>query len=176
MLYPPCLAARSATSILDIVDEGELCSLFTVVLILLVIGGQVSTEIHRRWGWGLAVAGLLAYVAYAWELFQPSTADELLRITVRGLAAGGLILGLSWMILPALHALARFLARQAARSIRTFPRQTQRVQTEPQAQGAPQPPPPQPPPPTQEELAAAARERYAAKLACYRQPDWTKQN
>ena len=92
---------------LDILDQGDPCALFTVVLILVGVGGRLSDPIRRRWGVGLGVVAFLAYGGYAWDVLLPSTAQALLGITLRSLAAGGLATGLAWLALPPVDFLYR---------------------------------------------------------------------
>lgn len=109
----PLLADRPPSSIIDIIDESDYCPLFTIVVILMVIGGQVSTPQQRKLGGLLSILAFLSYGAYAWDFFRPADASELLGITIRAAAAAGLMLGLSWMILPFLSHLTAW-----ARSVR----------------------------------------------------------
>ena len=86
------------TSLLHILDQGDGCALFTVVVVLLLVGSRLSDPSQQRWGAGLGVTAFLAYGAHAWGAF--GTAEALLDVTLRALAAGGLTMGLAWMALP----------------------------------------------------------------------------
>lgn len=86
--------------LLDIINDGDLCALPTFIVILLVVGGKVSTQTQQYLGGRLAVCGFVAYGVYGFLAFHPASAEALLGIGVRALLAAGLVLGLSWIILP----------------------------------------------------------------------------
>lgn len=88
------------STLLDILNHGDLCSLCVLGAIFLLIGSHLPDSNIRRVGQGLAVSVFLAYEVYALDIFRPRRSEDLLSIAVRGLLAAGLTLGLSWTTLP----------------------------------------------------------------------------
>lgn len=84
---------------LDIL-EGDLCSLSLVILLLLWAGHCLAEPRDQHAASLAATLALLAYAAFAWRRQPPSTAEELLALTVRALIAAGLALGLATIAAP----------------------------------------------------------------------------
>lgn len=88
-------------TLLNMLHHGDVCSTVALIVVLALLGGKM-VESHptlRTWGVRAATAALLLYCVYACLTFAPATADAFLWITIRGLAAAGLVLGPVWIAL-----------------------------------------------------------------------------
>ncbi len=105
------------TAILDLV-QGDICSTLVLVLLLALVGGAMvggKPALHQ-WGKRLAGAAFVAYGVYGSVVFRPADASEWTDVALRGLLAGGLVLGVSWIFLPVVafgyrHTLGALLPR-----------------------------------------------------------------
>lgn len=95
--------------LLDILNNGDFCPIFATLLILLWIGRTVADQNQQRWGGFLAIVAFLAYTGYALHTFPLFGAEGMLDLTLRSVAAGGLALGISWIVLPLVSMLVRGL-------------------------------------------------------------------
>ena len=85
---------------LDIVNQGDLCFVPLLVLVLLFVGSKISSETQQHLGSRLAIGGFMVYCVYGFLTFRPQKAEDLLWVAIRGLLAAGLVLGFSWLLLP----------------------------------------------------------------------------
>jgi len=92
------------STVLEMIDAGDVCSLLALIAVLALIGHKMVQETHSLYlrGWRLATAAFLAYCLYAGFVFQPTDAQGWLWAVFRGLLAAGLTLGVSWIALSVL--------------------------------------------------------------------------
>lgn len=85
--------------LLNILNEGDACSLLCLIAILALIGSKMveAKPATRQWGWRLAAGSFVAYAVYCGVAMQPDDAGAWLHIVLRALLAGGLALGPSWI-------------------------------------------------------------------------------
>jgi hypothetical protein len=97
-------------TVLSILNTGDACSLIALLVILVFVGGKMVEERPDLFRWGLRFSTLafLAYGTYACFQLKPTTAEALLRITLRALMAGGLAMGPSWIALSVASFLRRY--------------------------------------------------------------------
>jgi hypothetical protein len=81
--------------LLDIVEQGDVCSTLVLIVILLVLGRHMATgrPAIESWGLRLAAGSFIAYVAYGGFSEQPGIAADWVAIVFRGLLASALVLG-----------------------------------------------------------------------------------
>src|SRR5437867_608183 len=87
-------------NLLRILDQGDLCVLGLVVVILVMLGNQLAGETERRWARALGIVAFLAYGFTRLVGTPPRWAEELLEMTVRALVASGLVFGMALLIVP----------------------------------------------------------------------------
>lgn len=89
------------TNVLEILDQGDACSLLFLIAILWLVGSKMTegNDSIQRWGWRLAAGAFIAYAAYAGMAQQPAAPEDWIGVVLRGLLAGGLTLGFSSIIL-----------------------------------------------------------------------------
>ena len=90
------------TSPIQLIESSNPLTLIFVIWILAHVGHRIVQEEPRWHKWGLQLSAL-AFVAFG--LYQvihdpPSAADDLLPMLLQSLAFGGLVLGVSWILLP----------------------------------------------------------------------------
>ncbi len=97
------------TTLLEMLDHGDARSLLFLIAILSLVGSKMTetSDSVQRWGWRLAAAAFLAYAVYAGIVQQPAAAEDWVGVILRGLLAGGLALGFSWIALSAVAFLLR---------------------------------------------------------------------
>jgi hypothetical protein len=90
------------TTLLDILDHGDPCSLLLLIVILTLLGRKMVMDqpVAYLWGLRLAAGAFVAYVAYAIIRFSAWSDEDLVRVALRGLLAAGLALGATWILLP----------------------------------------------------------------------------
>lgn len=112
------------TTILDIVNRGDVCSILCFVAILAVVGSKMVEQhpLLRVSGWRLAIAAFLIYCAHAGFTFRPTNAQGWLWVVFRGLLAGALTLPLSWIGMSVLAFTKRLLIDAPAKRVRDFVR------------------------------------------------------
>jgi hypothetical protein len=88
---------------LKIIDQGDICPLFGVMLILFVPGWMVASDRQKKWGVVIGVIAFLLYGGYALDAFPPKNADAVFSIALKALTAFGLVWGLSLLILPLVY-------------------------------------------------------------------------
>lgn len=97
-------------NLIRIIDQGDVCTLGFVVVLLLWVGRLMADQRQQYIGSILAAAVLVLFAIRG--LLQPiTTAEGLLQVTVRSLVASGLTLGASWIVLPLAALPFRFLIR-----------------------------------------------------------------
>lgn len=81
----------------------EPCATVILVLLLCLCGGQVcrGRERARAWGMRLGVGAFLAYGALLVWHERPNGSGECLFVAIRSLIVSVLVVGLSWIMLPA---------------------------------------------------------------------------
>ena len=86
-------------TLLDMIDRGDVCSLLILIAILACVGGKMvaSRPDLKCWGTRLAGGAFVAYLVFGHIRFKVDTVQELIGLTLRGLLAAGLTLGLSWV-------------------------------------------------------------------------------
>ncbi len=89
-------------TILDIIEAPQPGWTILLIVLLCWIGSLIvrSGSALQAWGNWLAVAAFVTYGVCGVVRFTPTTALDLIGITVSGLFAGGLTLGLTWIVLP----------------------------------------------------------------------------
>jgi hypothetical protein len=105
-------------SILNLIDEGNFISLLLLIGVVAFVGQKMveSQPTLHQWGWRLAAGAFIAYAVYAGVGQQPADPEDWISVVLRGLLAGGLALGLSWIILSA----AFFVLHHPVSLIRSF--------------------------------------------------------
>ena len=101
---------------LKIIDQGDICPLFGVMLILFVPGWMVASDRQKKWGVVIGVIGFLAYGGYALDAFPPKNADAVFSIALRALTVFGLVWGLSLLILPLVYGVFVFLREKVRKA------------------------------------------------------------
>lgn len=99
------------------VQTGDVCSLLFLIAVFSYVGHfVVATEPELRlWGLRMAAAAFVMYVVYGAIQLGTPDANALTGVVLRALAVGGLMLGVSWILLPALA----FLKRQCTRATKS---------------------------------------------------------
>lgn len=144
----------------NLIDEGNLCGLVLVVMILAAVGHRMVQSKPSLQIWGLRFSAL-TFVAFAImriiELGVPTTSDLLSALMV-GLGAGALLVGPAWIVL----AISGFLYEQYwdMTNLARARSQTRRAARDQRLQESKLEPQPEPPP-SPEQLQA---EREAAEL------------
>ena len=112
---------------LDILEEGDYCTLGITVFILLWLGGMIADPTAKKFSGGIAVMCFVGYGVYALLEMPPKSGADVLGITLRSLIAFGGTLGLAWIILPVLLLAYRFtvgamiaMARRVGRAIWSY--------------------------------------------------------
>lgn len=90
--------------VLNLLDDSDFLSLGALIGVLCFVGGKMVTPPSRVHAWGLrlAAAAFVAYGIHGYVSLKPDDANTLLSIAFRGLFAAGLVLGISWIVLPIL--------------------------------------------------------------------------
>jgi tetratricopeptide (TPR) repeat protein len=86
-------------SLFDLLYADDGGSLFCLVAIFYVVGSNMADGGVRRWGWRASAFGYVAFVVIAVCSVEPTRASQLAYIAYRGLFAGGLAVGTTWMAL-----------------------------------------------------------------------------
>ncbi len=86
-------------SLFDLLYADDGGSLFCLVAIFYVVGSNMADGGVRRWGWRASALGYVAFVVIAVCSVEPTRASQLAYIAYRGLFAGGLAVGTTWMAL-----------------------------------------------------------------------------
>src|SRR5437660_3933188 len=117
---------------LDIINRGhaDVCPLTGVILIMVVLGRLVASERQKMCGVVLGIVGFLVYGAYALQEFPPKSAEHLFAIALRSLIVFGLVVGLSWLILPLVVGGAIMIWRRMKETSAAADAEYQRVQQE----------------------------------------------
>jgi len=99
--------------LLNILNEGDACSLLCLIAILAFIGSRMveAKPATRQWGWRFAAGSFVGYALYTGVAMQPDDVGEWLRIVLRAVLAGGLALGPSWICLSIVTFVAGALTR-----------------------------------------------------------------
>lgn len=95
-------AMRSLQVILNLVEEPDFCSVGFLIVLLCLIGSKLivlGSRVHKL-SLGLAFCAFLAYCVYGFIRDQPENANGITSLALRGLLAAGLMLGVSWILLP----------------------------------------------------------------------------
>lgn len=104
-------------TVLNVIESPE--PGWTILLIVLLYWvGALIVRVRPRaevWGYRLAIVVFIAYATIGVVRFGPTTAFALITITVRGLFAAGLALGLSWILLPGSAAIAEAIVSRGRR-------------------------------------------------------------
>ncbi|REK08652.1 MAG: hypothetical protein DWQ37_20150 [Planctomycetota bacterium] len=97
---------------LSIIESADICSLGFVIMLLAAVGACMAgnTPRLRVLGWRIAAGAFVLYGMYAVALGRTTDAAELALILIRAVLAGGLTLGLAWVLLPAGVFIVRTLA------------------------------------------------------------------
>lgn len=140
-----------------LIYQDEWFPLACLVLILTRVGAQMATPPVRKWGERLAGASFISFCLYALAELQPRTAIELYWIAWRGLFAGGLGLGVGWIVCSVIAFVVSHIPKPRLTKVEPKPK---RLPPLPPMK----PPPPPPPPPTRAELADEVTKEYDDKL------------
>jgi hypothetical protein len=97
------------TNLLRIIDQGDVCNLGMVIVLLMLVGNALTDDRQKRIGMILATIALVAHGVHRFLARPPGTAEALLELTFHSLVAGGLALGAVWVLLALLAAAWRFL-------------------------------------------------------------------
>ncbi len=105
---------------LNIIENGDLCSSIMLLFCLSCIGSRAveSQPELMPWGARAGFTALLAYVAFQWPTFCPTSPEELLWILLRGLLAAAYATTLTWILLPVVVVVWRFTGRRIVESVR----------------------------------------------------------
>ena len=87
---------------LNIIEDGDFCSLLCLLLCLSVIGRRTihSWPALATWSRRVGLATLFAYACFRGMTQCPTTPDQLLEILLRGLLGAAFATNLSWIVLP----------------------------------------------------------------------------
>jgi hypothetical protein len=164
--------------ILDLLNPDDLCAAGLLVGVLAYIGSRMVADRPRarRWGSSLGALAVLAVCVYGYVRCPSRDSHDLLWLALRGLFAGGLVLGASWMALPAVvgvyqatlgsvfegigRSLRAARARAAERRARRQEEERRRRADEEYRRGAPERER------AAREAAAAQKRRADARAAC----------
>lgn len=89
----------------DLIDDGDLCALIFVVIIMVAIGQRLvqGRPNSQLWGLRIAAANFLVFAVVRGVELAASTADDLLSALIVGLLASALLLGPTWIVLAILE-------------------------------------------------------------------------
>jgi hypothetical protein len=95
----------------QLLPDSDICPLVMLIALLIWLGSFAVHNSPKMQWFGVRVAFGCAFLTAVADLLKsgPTSAGEVLRIVIRGLAAGGLVLGASWISLPVLTFAYRFL-------------------------------------------------------------------
>ncbi len=87
---------------IQLVRDGDLCSLTFLALLLLAIGNQFlnRSPTLRPWAVRIAAAAFLAFCGHGAWVYSPYDASDWILVLLRALVAAALIFGLASIILP----------------------------------------------------------------------------
>src|SRR4051794_20527428 len=80
-----------------LIYSDDAVSLAFIVATFYIVGGNMADETVRRWGWRAAALAYVLFVVYACSTVPLLGARDLAYIAFRGLFAGGLTVGVTWM-------------------------------------------------------------------------------
>ena len=88
------------SSLYYLLDQGDFCFLSVAVLILMWLGQYMvrGREDHRRVGLCAGAASFLIFAICGVIMNWPLTSEDLVRVTLRALTAGGMFLGIGWIL------------------------------------------------------------------------------
>ena len=94
-------AVLPMTTIVQIINAGDFCSTAFLAFFLFCIGGKMveGRPTLCQWGKRIAAAAFLFYVVHEAYASQPIDASGWIGVLLRGLLAGGMVLGLAWIAL-----------------------------------------------------------------------------
>lgn len=88
------------TYAIDLIENGDFCSLVGLTIVLCGVGKAVAQHPWAEgWGLRLAVGSFILYCTYGVVVYGRPSAEDLVLIALRGLIAGGLVLGVAWNLL-----------------------------------------------------------------------------
>lgn len=114
--------------LLKVIESGDVCSLIFLIGLLSGVGWKL-VECHdhlRRCGWSLATGAFVVYCLVRGIDWQPMTAEGWLCIVWRGLLAGALVLGVSWIALRCLAFAYQLSVGNPFDALRSFVAERQR--------------------------------------------------
>ncbi len=115
---------------LDIINRGhaDVCPLTGVILIMVVLGRLIATERQKMCGVVFGIVGFLVYGGYALQEFSPKDGEHLFSIALRSLIVFGLVVGLSWLVLPLVVGAATTIWRRMREASAAADEEYQRIQ------------------------------------------------
>lgn len=121
----------------QLINDGDLCSVVFLICLLIPVGRMFIAHDSRLANWGLRVAAGTAILFAGATLMEEgiSEAGPLVRVVVRSLAAGALILGPTWIVLSVVafvHAQYQRLANSARSQAAVRKREREREREEKQ--------------------------------------------
>ena len=152
-------------AVLESLNLEDAVPLALLVSILWVVGSQMAKEysIAQVGAKRIAACGFVAYAIAGIAMWAPDSIGEVLEIVVRALLAGGLLMGMSLVLLPIIAVLYRNTIARALNRKETEPEPPQPTAASIAPVESPEPPP-QDPAPTTAERASAAQQRYDERL------------
>jgi hypothetical protein len=102
---------QTAGTVLSFLDSVDPCFLGLIVAVLVFIGSRMVAGQPSVQGWGLrlAVATFLIYGGYLWFSGKPDEGIPLWKLALRCGCVAGIVLALSWIVLPVLSFVHRRL-------------------------------------------------------------------
>lgn len=152
-------------AILEFINLEDFVPLALLVIVLCVVGSQMAavSSTAQRLAKILAACGFVTFAIVGIAEWQAETPWEFLQVVIRSLIAGGLVLGLSLVLLPMLVVVYRNTLGLVLANGEMKPEQPQQRKERDVPVEKSDPPPPIPPP-TAAERASTAQQRYEERL------------
>ena len=89
------------TLLTDLIDEGDVCGLLILILLLGVVGGKMIERqpTLQMWGLRFAIGVAIVFALLRGADISYVSASELVSVVLSGLAAGAIVLGPTWIVL-----------------------------------------------------------------------------
>jgi hypothetical protein len=138
-------------NIFEVIDSDDGVQLAFCIAILYSVGTQMATPEVRTWGKRAAAFSYPTWCLVSTVILKPTSAEDLLHISWRGLFCAGLVLTGSWILLSVASSVVCFI-----RDSLPSPKVKAPLPEPPRVVYVEKPAPEPPPEPTKDELYAAA--------------------